>query len=228
MRNSLRIVRGEIMKEKKKSSLPRIIKIFLDLIFGLLLFVITGLVVWMAISPILVNRVDTLGTASIPVTLGTGDIPRVEVSFEGKPAEGINDAYLEETKGTLRLETDNPLIILIANGAKLFVAIGLAFIFYLLRTVMRSILDGDPFAARNSQLIRRVGYAVLLVGFAGSVLEGLASWQILKMLPASIPVLQAATTFDPRLILGMALFIFLLAQICGYGLELERDRALTV
>lgn len=216
------------MDKIKNNPLPRIIKFTLDLIFGLLIFVIAGLIVWMSISPILVNRGDILGTASIPVTLGTGDIPRVEVSFEGKPRAGINDAYLEETKGILRLETNNPLLILIANGAKLFVAIGLAYIFYLLRIVMQSILDGDPFASRNSQLIRRLGYAVLMVGFAGSVLEGLASWQVLKLLPVAIPVLQAATPFDTRLILATALFIFLLAQVWGYGMELERDRALTI
>ena len=216
------------MKETKKSSLPRVIKTLLDIIYGLLIFVIVALVIWMAITPILVNRVDTLGTASVPVTLGTGDIPSIEVSFDGVPGVGINNAVVEEAKGTLRLETDSPLLILIANGAKLFVALGLAYIFYLLRKVMQSILDGDPFAARNSQLIRRLGYAVLLVGFVGSILEGLAAWHILKRLPATMPVLQAGTTFDARLILGTATFIFLLAQIWGYGLELERERALTI
>ncbi|MES0340652.1 MAG: hypothetical protein ABUK15_11450, partial [Anaerolineales bacterium] len=93
---------------------------------------------------------------------------------------------------------------------------------------MRSILDGDPFAAQNSQLIRRLGYAVLLVGFGGSILEGLATWFVLRQLPITTPVLQATTTFDPRLVLANALFIFLLAQIWGYGLELERERALTI
>ncbi len=216
------------MTQSNKSNLPRIIKVLLDIIYGMLLFVIVALVVWMVISTILVNRVDMLGTASVPVTLGTGDIPSLEVSFNGVPGVGINNAYVEEAKGTLRLETDSPLLILIANGAKLFVALGLAYIFYLLRKVMQTILDGDPFAARNSQLIRRLGYAVLVVGFAGSILEGLAAWHILKRLPSTMPVMQAGTTFDARLILGMTAFIFLLAQIWGYGLELERDRALTV
>ena len=216
------------MEKTKNKRLPRIIKFLVDLIYGLLIFVIAGLVVWMVASPILANRTETLGTVSVPVAMGTGDIPSMEVTFQGKPNQVINNAAVEEAKGTLRLETKNPLLILIANGSKLAVAVGLAYLFYLLRKVMRSILDGDPFAAQNSRLIRRLGYAVLLVGFGGSILEGLAAWFILRQLPTTTPVLQATTTFDPRLILANALFIFLLAQIWGYGLELERERALTI
>ena len=216
------------MNKTKNNPLPRIIKFLLDLIFGLLIFMIAGLVIWMAIAPILINRTDTLGTASIPVIVGSGEIPSIEVSFQGKPDLILENAYLDEAQGTLRLETKSPLLILIANGAKLMVAIGLAYIFYLLRKVMGSVLDGDPFAAQNSKLISRLGYAVLLVGFVGSILEGLAAWEILRRLPVTDPILQATTTFDFRLVLATALFVFLLAQIWGYGMELERERALTI
>ncbi|MCK4801566.1 MAG: hypothetical protein KAS84_06220 [Anaerolineales bacterium] len=216
------------MTKSNKNLLPRVIKVLLDIIYGLLIFVLVGLAVWMVISPILVNRVGTLGTASVPVTLGTGDLARMEVTFQGSPSVGINDAFVEEANGILRLETNSPLLILIANGAKLIVAVGLAYIFYLLRKVMQTILDGEPFAANNVVLIRRLGYTVLLVGFGGSLLEGLATMEILNRLPATVPHLQAATTFDPRLILANTLFIFLLAQIWGYGMELERDKALTI
>ncbi len=216
------------MDKIKNNKLPKVIKFLLDLIFGLLIFVIIALVIWMIISPILANRTDSVGTASIPVTVGTGDIPSMEISFQGKPSFIIYNAFVEEAKGTLRLETKSPLLILTANGGKLAIAIGLAYIFYLLRKMMDSILKGDPFAAQNSQIIRRLGYAVLVVGFVGSILDGLAAWYILKWLPATEPVLQARTTFDPRMILANSLFIFLLAQIWGYGLELERERALTI
>lgn len=216
------------MKETKKSSLPRVIKTLLDIIYGFLIFVIVGLVIWMAVSPLLVNRVSSFGTASIPVRLGTGEEPRMEVTFQDKPGVRINEAFLEEAEGTLRLETDSIPLILIANGAKLIVAVGLFYIFALLRKIMKSILDGDPFAENNILLIRRLGYAVLLVGFGSTLFEGLAALEILRMLPTAVPPLQAGNTFDPRLILGAALFIFLLAQIWGYGMELERDRALTI
>ncbi|MGB2963861.1 MAG: hypothetical protein WBB69_07740 [Anaerolineales bacterium] len=216
------------MNKTKNNSLPRIIKVLLDLIFGLLIFVIAGLVVWMALSPILANRTDSLATASVPVTLGSGDSSSLEITFQDHAGYVINNAAVEEVRGMLRVETKNPLLILIANGAKLVVAAGLAYIFYLLRKVVQSFLDGDPFAASNIQHIRRLGYAVLLVGFGGGIIEGLAAWEILRLLPETIPALQAKATFDSRLVLGTSLFIFLLAQIWRYGLELERDRALTI
>jgi hypothetical protein len=216
------------MSTTKKYSLPRIIKFMVDLIYGLLLFVIVGLVIWMAITPFMVNRMNIFGTASVPVIVGRGDDPRLEIIFESEPGLIINNAQVENAKGTLTLETASPPLILIANGAKLVVAIGLAYIFYLLRTVMKSILSGDPFADQNRKYIQRLGWAVLGVGFGGSILEGIAAWEILRLLPATQPILAATTTFDSRLILGTALFIFLLAQIWGYGIELERDRALTV
>ena len=114
------------MNKTKNNSLPRIIKVLLDLIFGLLIFVIAGLVVWMALSPILANRTDSLATASVPVTLGSGDSSSLEITFQDHAGYVINNAAVEEVRGMLRVETKNPLLILIANGAKLVVASGLA------------------------------------------------------------------------------------------------------
>ena len=216
------------MNKNKNYSLPRIIKFLLDLIFGLLVFVIAGLVIWMALSPILANRTDSLATASVPVALGSGDSSSLEITYQDQADFVINNTAVEEVRGILRIETKNPLMVLIANGAKLIVAVGLAYIFYLLRKVVQSFLDGDPFAASNIQHIRRLGYAVLLVGFGGGIIEGLAASEILRLLPDTIPALQAKATFDSRLVLGTSLFIFLLAQIWGYGLELEREMALTI
>ena len=83
------------MKEQKPKSLPRLIKVLLDIIFGMLIFVIAALVVWMILSPILGNRTDVLGTASIPVALGSGDEPRLEVSFDNQPKQNITNIYIE-------------------------------------------------------------------------------------------------------------------------------------
>ena len=159
------------MKETKKSSLPRVIKVLLDIIYGMLIFVIVGLVVWMALSPVLANRTDSLATASVPVALGSGDRSSLEITFQDHAGYVITNAAVEEVRGMLRLETKNPMLILIANGAKLVVAAGLAYIFYLLRKVVQSFLDGDPFAASNIQHIRRLGYAILLIGFGGGTVS---------------------------------------------------------
>lgn len=216
------------MNEKKKSNLPKIIKIILDVIYGALLFTIVGLIIWIAISPILIDRTGIVITASIPVGLGENDHTPLDLEFVGNPDLEIRGAYIDDALGTLRLETGSFWLLLQTNGSKLVLAVGLAYIFYLLRKFTRSVLAGNPFQEQNSRLIRRLGYAILVVGFGCSILEGLAAQAILKRLPETIPSLHAAARFDHRIILGAALLIFLLSQIWVYGLELEQDRALTV
>lgn len=216
------------MNEKKTSILPKAIKIILDVIYGGLLFAMIGLIAWIAISPTLINRTGIGGSASIPVSLGPDQGANLELDFEGSSGEAIRSAWVSEARGILRLETSSAWLLLLTNGSKLVLAAGLAYIFYLLRKLMGSILDGAPFQEGSSRLIRRLGYTVLVVGFGCPIVEGLAAQAVLKRLPGTIPELHAAARVDPRMVIGAALLIFLLSQIWTYGLELERDRALTV
>jgi hypothetical protein len=216
------------MSKTRSNRLPKIIKVVLDVIYGMLIFTVAALVIWIAISPILVNRTDTLGTVSIPVSLGIGDLPKMEVSLQKESEFSINNLYVENARGILRLETTNPLLIIIANSSKLLIAIGLAYIVHQLRKIVKSVLVGSPFSGENIKAFRNLGYAVLVVGFGSGIVEGLAAWEILRLLPPTIPFFQAKATFDSRLVLGTALFIFLLVQIWIYGLELEREQALTI
>ena len=216
------------MNTKKKPNLPKAIKIILDLIYGLLLFAIVGLVIWIAVAPSLITTKGIGGTASIPVSLGSDELSSLELEFETAPALDIRGAWIDEARGTLRMETGSSWLVLLTNGSKLVLAVGLAYIFHILRRVMGSVLAGDPFQEQNSQLIRRLGYSFLAVGFGSSIVEGLAAQAILTRLPGTVPALRVAARFDPRIMIGTALLIFLLSQIWTYGLELEQDRALTV
>ncbi len=215
------------MSTIKNLRLARFLKVVLDITFGLLVFACVALVLWMAFFDLISRQTDFIGTASVPVTLGTGEEPQFEVIFTSDPNRAISDAFVEEAEGMLRLETSSSLLIVIANAAKLVIAIGLAYIFYLLRALVQAILDGEPFAPENCRRVRRLGYAVLVIGIFGPYILHLAATEILNQLPTTVPVLSAGPTFDIGLILA-ALFILLLAHIWSYGLELERDRALTI
>jgi hypothetical protein len=68
---------------------------------------------------------------------------------------------------------------------------------------------------------------VLGIAFLGPAVQYLAATEILSRLPNAVPALNAGPTFDTAMLLG-ALFILLLAHIWGYGLQLERDRELTI
>lgn len=207
--------------------LARIVKKLLDIIFGLLIFACVGLVLWTMFSPLIMGEESTLGTASISVKIGTGDEPQFDVTFAAPTKDAIRAAFVEEAEGVLRLETSSFLLILIANAAKVVAAIGLAYVLYLLRAIVQAILDGDPFAEKNSQRLRRLGYAVLAVGILRPTVDYIAAMEILNRLPEVVPSLSPGPTFDAEVLLA-TLLILLLAHIWSYGLQLERDQALTI
>ena len=134
---------------------------------------------------------------------------------------------MEEAQGTLRLETTDWYLILISNLGKLVIALGLAYVIYLLRSVLRAILQGDVFTQENVLLIRRIGYSVLIVGFVQASAEFFAAWAILKQLTIVEPALSLPSPFEAVVILA-SLLILILAQIWSYGLELEREKAMTI
>ena len=215
------------MSERDKSKLPRIVKIIVDVIFGLLVGVCVFLTLWIVLSPLIMRSNTIPITASVPVTIGIGPEPRIEVQVSNVEQKGINNAFIDEAQGTLRLETTNWVFVLISNLAKLLTAIALVYVFYLLRSVLKVIDEGRPFIAENSKTIRRIGYMVMLVGFLRPAVEYIAAQEILSRLKITAPMLSPPSGFQAEVILA-SLLILLLAQVWSYGIELKRDQALTI
>ena len=215
------------MSTLQNLKLTRFVKILLDIIFWLLVLVCAFLVLWIALSPLVLNVIDVPITASVPVAIGVGDEPQFEVKVAGAEAKGVQAAYVEEAQGTLRLETTDWVIILVSNLAKLLTAIGLTYVVYLLRSVLQAILQGDPFTTENTVRIRRIGYMVLLVGFLKAAVEYFAAREILNQLMVVDPPLSLPSPFEAEVILA-SLLILVLAQVWSYGLDLEREKALTI
>lgn len=202
-------------------------KFFVDLVFWLLFGASVFLVIWIALSPLLLTTIDIAITASVPVAIGSGEEPRSDVDIAGSTAKGIRAAFVDEAQGTLRLETTNWRYVLTSNLAKLITAIGLTYLFYLLRSILRTTIEGDPFSAENCTRVRRVGYLVLLVALLSAAVNYIAAYNILGQLMVTNPGLSTPSPFNAEVILA-SLLILVLAQVWSYGLELERDRALTV
>jgi hypothetical protein len=215
------------MSTTRNLRLGRIVKVVLDILFGLFVVACVGLILWVAVAPIVLNKSEGWGTASIPVTIGAGHEPQFDVSFTSSPEDEINDAYVVEAEGTLQLETRNFLLILIANAAKIVGLIGLAYIVYLLRSIVKTILEGEPFAEESSRRIRTMGYMLLVVSIVWQTVQYLAASEILRRLPDVAPTLNPGPTFDAGVIL-ISLLILLLAHVWSYGLDIERERALTI
>jgi hypothetical protein len=215
------------MSKTRDLRLGRIVKTVLDILFGLSIVACVGLILWVVVAPLVLNQSEGWGTALVPVTIGTGHEPQFDVSFTSSPEDEINDAYVVEAEGTLQLETRNFLLILIANAAKIVGLIGLAYIVYLLRGVVKTILKGEPFAEQNSHRIRKMGYMLFVVSIVWQGVQYLAASEILRRLSNVEPALNPGPTFDAGVIL-VSLLVLLLAQVWSYGLDIERERALTI
>jgi hypothetical protein len=192
-----------------------------------MIFACIILVLIMALSPIILKSNAIAITASVPIAVGSGGEPRFEVQVGGANSHEIRYAFVDEAQGTLRLETTNWVFIFISNLSKLLTAIMLAYVFYLLRNVFQSVETTSPFTQENCDRIRRLGYMVLLVGILRPTLEYIAANEILNQLSIIEPALSLPSPFKAEAILA-SLLILIIAQIWGYGLELERDQALTV
>jgi hypothetical protein len=211
----------------QNTRLLRAVKTILDVIYYLLLGACIFLVLWIAVSPVILKGSDSVISASVPVAIGSGEEPRFDVQVAGAAAQGIRAAFVDEAQGTLRLETHSWGLVAVSNLAKLLTAIGLAYVFYLLRRVLQAITQGDTFTQQNAEHIRRIGYLVLLVGFLRPTVEYLAAYAVLRQLMIVEPALSLPSPFKAEVILG-SLLILVLAQVWSYGLELEREQALTI
>ena len=214
------------MSTKQDLKLPRSVKTLLDIIFGLLIIVCVFLVLWIAFSPLILSMSDVVITASVPVAIGSGDEPQFEVEVAGAEAQGIQAAYVDESQGTLRLETTDWYLIFISNLAKLLTSIGLSYLIYLLRSVIIALQQGEVFTLENVVRIRRIGYLVLVVAFVRSLVEYIAAYEVLNRLDIVKPPLSLPSASAAEVILA-SLLILVLAQVWSYGLELEHDSELT-
>ena len=215
------------MSSTKNVRLVRFLKGLMDFLYGAMIFAITALILWVLLMPVISRYSEFIGSASIPVRIGAGSDPQLGVSLLESPVDKIGKIYIEEGEGTLFIETNSMYLIAVANAAKLVFALGLFYVFHLMRKIMKSIDEGDPFTADTGLRIRRLGYAVLAVSFIGPGAESMAAVEILNRLPMTTPELLAGPTYNAEVILA-SLLILLLAHIWSYGLDLERERALTV
>ena len=205
----------------------RIVRTILNILFGLLVIVSFFLVLWIILSPFILQITDITVTSSVPVTIGQGTNPSMEVVIAGADLQGINWAFVDQAQGTLRLETKDWYLIFISNLAKLLTAIGLAYLIYLLRSVVIALQQGEVFSPQNVTLIRRIGYLVLVLALLQAAVEYFAAYEFFRQLNIISPPLSLPSPFEPGVILA-SLLILALAQVWSYGLELERERALTI
>ena len=215
------------MDTTKNLRLARFLKKFLNLIFGLLVTGGIALVIWSIALPLILGQSDFQVTASIPVRIGMGEEPRLDLNLNGNSGGRIEAAFVDKADGTLRFETRSYQLFLIANIANIFTLAGLAYIFYQTRAFVKLIVDGKPFDEQAGFHLKRLGYAVMIIGIGNPIVQFIAASEIINDLSATIPILSPGPTFKVEVILG-SLLVLMLAHIWSYGIYIERERALTI
>ena len=225
---------------KKNEKLLSVLSKVINVIYIGLVVITILLVVWIAVSPfITTTKVETATsdpvgiktslylTASVPVAIGAGDEPRFNVEIGSPGSDVIQYAFVDEAQGTLRLETNNWYLNFVTNLAKLVTAVGLAYVFYLLRSLLRAFEKGEIFSEANSQRMRRLGMAGLVLAFLRPLVDYVASYEILQQLSNLQPALSLPSPFQVEALFA-SLLILIIAQVWAYGLELKTEQDLTI
>ncbi|MGA9190199.1 MAG: hypothetical protein WBZ24_00565 [Anaerolineales bacterium] len=174
-------------------------------------------------SPWIGGQQNPLGAARLRVQWTAGASP-LDGAQLGTPGTG---ATYEDVVGSLLVDTPNVGWVAVANLPDLLAAIGLAFIFFNLRKILDAVLAGDPFAEQGGVHLRRLGITGLAMGLLLPLVQSGSSLVLLAQLAPAGSHLQPGPVFNGWAILG-GLLGMILSQVWSYGLDLERDRQLTI
>jgi hypothetical protein len=182
--------------------------------------------------------VDLTGILDFPdlgvvMALSVKAFPASESDFDIKSTDRDHDyshLHLNNFRGvSLATEsskfslTGRPFVF--AIGAMVILAV--IWIVYYLRRLIRTIFSGQPFVPENSLNLRRIAYAVIIIGPAVGILSYLYGALISSAI--RITGFELMPEFDLHLeIVALGFLVLVIAQVFDYGIQLKNDRDLTI
>jgi DUF2975 family protein len=162
-------------------------------------------------------------TMAIPVSVRFDD-PTLRASA---PALGIAQAQLLDLTGTLRFPPRWGAFF-VANLVLAICTFGLAlWVLGLLRSLVRSVRAGHPFAAANAGRVRAIGWAVIVGEMARASLVYFENHY--AMTHFAVQSLQfVARPHISVFAIGHGLIILALAEVFRVGTRLDEDQSLTI
>ena len=206
----------------------RIARAYLDICLALGAIALPLLLLWALISPLVMSDESVFVDATIPVTVGESSVvPVLSLAASGATGEEIFNLNLVKARGELRFDTTSWWLHAATLVPFLLGGLLVMWVVFLIRQVIASVLEGDPFTARNAGRLRLVGLILLVGGTVGPLFEYVHADMVLARISfGSIP-LSPPLTFSTEVILS-GLIMLALSTVFGHGKELEDDKSLTI
>ena len=227
------------MKATTKVLPVRVLKIWFDVVLvlgGLSVVVLAG---WLAISPLLMADGQTAADATVQVVVGERSLlPAMPLEIGPLTASsrdpGIEKASLVKARGELRLLTTEWWLQFASLGRFLVAMLVIFYVIWMLRRVLKNVLDDRPFDPANGGLFRRCGYSILILGVALPPLDYALADYVLSNIQVTNLNLRPAITFDKDVLVVGLLFLvvgIILArgnEIQNHEQALKEEQSLTV
>jgi hypothetical protein len=213
--------------EVRHLTIVRVLKVWFEITLGASMVAGAGLVVWLALSP-LVMTADQPADSAVRVSLGTGMLrPVLPVDIQTSPEGDVSSLRIVEGRGELRFQTRSwSLQFLLNAGLLLTIALVIVSV-WLLRLVLKSVLEGEPFAAANARRLRLMGLLILAGSLVLPILEYAGGAVVLSRVALEGIELSPLFDLSKDRILG-GLLILVLATVFDRGARLEQDQSLTI
>lgn len=213
----------------KRWSAARIAKVWIDI--GLILSMMVGMVLVgvLVVAPLVWDE-GKGGDLNVAVAVGKRPllpvVPLVVRSSTAEPSP-IRDAHLVKATGELRAVTSSLGLHMASMGAFAVAVFLVAWVFWSIRQVIRSALDGHPFDRRNVSRLRRAGVLLVVGSVAWPLSRYVLATAVLQRVAIEGVPLSASMSLPSDGILS-GLLLLVLAAVFAHGADLEDERSLTV
>ena len=224
----------------KTTVLPvRVVKIWFDIVLFLGALSAVALAGSLAISPFLMAGGKNPSDAAIQVVVGERSfMPIMPLEIGPAPGSsrdfGIEKASLVKARGELRLQTTDWWLQFASLGRFLAVTLVLLYVVWMLRRVLKNVLDDRPFDPANGGLLRRCGSSILVLGVALPPLDLALASRVLSGIRVANLNLRPAITFDKDVLLvGLLFLVFGIILTRGNEIQeheqaLQEEQSLTI
>ena len=211
----------------QKLTSARVVKTWFDIMFVIGVAGGCLLALWLLVSPLVMSSPDSPADVAIPVSMGTGSLRPVITLQQTESASEIANPRIVDGRGELRFETSSWTMQFFTSLVMLLGIAVVVYVVYLVRAILKTVLEGRPFAADNVRRIRIIGSVLIAVGLVVPVIEYLVVRAVLARV--SLQGIAIGPPFDIREDTVVAgLLVLVLATIFGYGAQLETDKSLTI